>query len=137
MPMLNVLLKWIDAGRGRFPREDGPAPPVVLPSGRGRKRGFSRHPVQVPAVVRCGGREVAGTSGSLGMGGLFLSCPEAFPPDTDVTVELTPPYQGVPAIRARGSVAYALGGGMGIRFTRLSQSDCRYLRDLFFHARRA
>jgi hypothetical protein len=134
--MMNTLRKWIDTGRERPSGEAGPSPKPPRPSGRGRKRGFSRHPVQVRAVVRAGERVVAGISHSLGMGGLLMTCRGAFPPETDVTVELCPPYPGVPALETRGAVAYLVQDGMGIRFTELSQADCRYLRDLFLHARR-
>jgi len=110
---------------------------VSYPAGRGRRRGFPRHPVQIPAVVRAGRKTVEGMSGSVGMGGLFLQCANPLPPHTPVLVELELPQIGLPTIQARGAVAYAIAEGMGIRFTGLSQADCRQLRDLFVRAKTA
>jgi hypothetical protein len=96
-----------------------------------RRRVFSRHALQLPAVVRAGRRTVEGMSGSLGLGGLFLVCANPLPPHTPVTVELELPAAQQGAIQARGAVAYSAANGMGIRFTGLSHADCRNLRALF------
>jgi hypothetical protein len=132
--MLNML-KRLMTTLAEDPDDDTFA--VSYPAGRGRRRGFPRHRVQIPAVVRAGRRTVEGLSGTMGMGGLFLQCANPLPPHTPVTVELELPQIGLPTIQAKGSVAYALAEGMGIRFTGLTQADCRQLRDLFVQARTA
>jgi hypothetical protein len=129
--MMNVLKRLM----GAVAVDDDDDFEVSYPAGRGRRRGFPRHPVKIPAVVRAGRRTVEGMSGSMGMGGLFLQCANPLPPHTPVTVELELPQIGLPTIQARGAVAYAIAEGMGIRFTGLTQADCRQLRDLFLRAR--
>ena len=103
-----------------------------------RPRQFQRFAVKVPACASVGGREIAGTSMSVGLGGLFLACPSAgFAPNTSVLVRLAPGLSGSDgeSVVTRGKVAYTDGKGMGIRFTGLTQGDVRRLHKLFASSR--
>ncbi|MBI5138071.1 MAG: PilZ domain-containing protein [Nitrospirae bacterium] len=105
------------------------APPVAV--ARRPERHFPRYRVPVPVTARAGRREVAGTTATLGMGGLFLACREApFPTNTPVTVTLVPDRRH-PGITTHGQVIYLEDGGMGIRFTGLSPDDARRIKALF------
>jgi hypothetical protein len=119
-PILKVLLTPI----GGKPKAAAPTPAHTP---RRLSRRFDRFQVPVAIIARCGRRQVSGTTASLGLGGLFISCSEPFATQTQVNLTINGKHG---EISARGKVVYLGSGGMGIRFTGLTTNESYQLKSL-------
>jgi len=121
-PILKLLLTPIGGKR--------PVPATVsaAPAQRRHKRNFDRFRIPVPITARNGRHQVSGTTATLGMGGLFLSCDTPFATQTQVNLTLAAKNR---QITASGRVVYSGHDGMGIRFTALTPLALSALKTLF------